>query len=300
LKEGSPIVLDLASGAEFCSNSDKHRDLRLPKHVSDALCIETGIDLGDGTRVLYHPGRRHSSYIYSISQRFPDEWFGSRFVIFPLLSELYGIPPKQRKSSKHRNGICVYLNSRGVLLFKHRILGLPVGECSRIIRTPSFVVEGGKDAMCRFVEGYQYADGSFVAGKSPCIRITSSSISIIRKFSEIADSFNVAHSLSKDHKDVGFSLRISAEDSMEKWLKHVRLLNPVQISKFLVWKRFSECPPGLFFSHYVDLLSGRRELGNFSNGFLREKQRTHLYIDSVDLVTQFVLDKQDLTFSEIA
>jgi LAGLIDADG DNA endonuclease family protein len=196
--------------------------------------------------------------------------------------------------------MCVYLNSRGVLLFKHRILGLPVGECSRIIRTPSFVVEGGKDAMCRFVEGYQYADGSFVAGKSPCIRITSSSISIIRKFLEIADSFNVAHSLSKDHKDVGFSLRISAEDSMEKWLKHVRLLNPVQISKFLVWKRFSECPPGLFFSHYVDLLSGRRELGSFSNGFLREKQRTHLYMDSVDLVTQFVLAKQDLTFSEIA
>src|SRR6266540_3327256 len=157
---------------------DKHRNVRLPTYVSDALCIETGIDLGDGTRVLYRPGRRPSSYIYSISQRFPDEWFGSRFVIFPLLSELYGIRPKQRKSSKHRNGICVYVNSPGVLLFKHRILGLPVGECSRLIRAPCFAVESGEDAMCRFVEGYQYADGSFVAGRSPCIRITSSSISM--------------------------------------------------------------------------------------------------------------------------
>ena len=158
--------MDLASGAEFYSNSDKHRDLRLPKRVSDALCIETGIDLGDGTRVLYNPGRRHSSYICSISQRFPDEWFGSHFVIFPLLSELYGIHPKQRKSSKHRNGICVYVNSRGVFLFKHTILGLPVGQCSRLIRLPCFAVKSGEDAMCRFVGGYQYADGSFVGGRS--------------------------------------------------------------------------------------------------------------------------------------
>ena len=54
----------------------------------------------------------------SISQRYPDEWFGGRFVLCPLLSKLYGISPRFRKSSPRRNGICVYLNSRAVLHYK--------------------------------------------------------------------------------------------------------------------------------------------------------------------------------------
>lgn len=197
-------------------------------------------------------------------------------------------------------GICVYVNSRGVVLFKHRILGLPVGQCSRLIRLPCFPVKSGEDAMCRFVEGYQYADGSFVGGRSPCIRITSSSISMIHKFSEMADGFGVSHSLTRDHREVGFSLRISAEVSMTRWLMHIPLPNPVQISKFLVWKRFSECSPGLFFSQHVDLLSGRRSVREFRSRFPNEEQRIRLFLDSVDLVTRFVLDKRVLTLSEIA
>src|SRR2546425_11003097 len=106
--------------SSFLSNSDKHRGTRFPQTIDDDVCLETGIDLGDGTHILFKPGMRHSSYTYSISQRYPDEWFGARFALYPLLSKLYVISPTLRKSSPRRNGICVYLNSRAVLLFKCR------------------------------------------------------------------------------------------------------------------------------------------------------------------------------------
>ena len=51
---------------------------------------------------------------------------------------------------------------------------------------------------------------------------------MIRKFSEMADGFSVSHSLTRDHREVGFSIRISSEKSMKRWLKLVPLLNPVQ------------------------------------------------------------------------
>jgi len=53
--------------SSFLSNSDKHRGTRFPQTIDDDVCLETGIDLGDGTHILFKPGMRHSSYTYSIS-----------------------------------------------------------------------------------------------------------------------------------------------------------------------------------------------------------------------------------------
>jgi len=203
-------VTHLSSGS-FLSNSDKHRGIRFPLAIDDDVCLETGIDLGDGTHILFRPGMRHSSYTYSISQRYPDEWFGGRFVLYPLLSKLYGIGPKFRKSSPQRNGICVYLNSRAVLLFKCRALGLSSGERSRVASIPSFVKTRGRDSILRFLEGFQYADGSFVCGNSPCVRVTTSSWRLAQELDATADEIPVRHSISRDHPTTGFSLRISGE-----------------------------------------------------------------------------------------
>src|SRR5947209_14799742 len=96
------VEISQPSPGSFISNLDKHRGTRLPLTIDDDLCLETGIDLGDGAHIVFKPGMRHSSYIYSISQRYPDEWFGGRFVLYP--------PPIDRKStrlnSSHANLVC--------------------------------------------------------------------------------------------------------------------------------------------------------------------------------------------------
>ena len=242
--------------SSFPSNSDKHRGTRFPQTIDDDVCLETGTDLWDGTHILFKPGMRHSSYTYSISQRYPDEWFGARFVLYPLLSNLYGISPTLRKSSPRRNGICVYLNSRAVLLFKCRVFGLSSGERSRVASIPSFVKTRGRDSILRFLEGFQYADGSFVCGKSPCVRVTTSSWRLAQELDATADEIPVRHSISRDHPTTGFSLRINEEKGIRRWIRLVPLLNPVQISKFLIWSRLSECPPRLFLRQCAGLLLG--------------------------------------------
>jgi len=282
-------VARLSSGA-FLSNSDKHRGARFPLGTNDDVCLETGINVGDGTHIVYKPGMRHSSYTYSISQRYPDEWFGGRFVLYPLLSRLYGISPKFRKSSPRRNGICVYLNSRAVLLYKCRTLGLSRGERSRVASIPPFVKTRGKNSILRFLEGYQYADGSFVCGNSPCVRVTTSSFTLAQELDATADEIPVGHSISRDHPTTGFSLRISGERGIRRWLQLVPLLNPVQISKFLVWNRFSECPSRLFLRQCVGLL-----LGDTSPRALSKDQSFNDYqrrfLESVDLLTLFILHR---------
>ena len=82
------VEISQPSPGSFLSNSDKHRGTRLPLTIDDDLCLETGIDLGDGTHIVFKPGMRHSSYIYSISQHYPDEWFGGSFVLYHLLSNV--------------------------------------------------------------------------------------------------------------------------------------------------------------------------------------------------------------------
>jgi len=282
------VEISQPSPGSFLSNLDKHRGTRLPLTIDDDLCLETGIDLGDGTHIVFKPGMRHSSYIYSISQHYPDEWFGGRFVLYPLLSNVYGISPRFRRSSPRRNGICVYLNSRAVLLFKCRTLGLSTGERSRNVSIPSFIKTRGQDSVLRFLEGFQYADGSFVCGNSPCVRITTSSWRLARELDATADEISVSHSMSRDHPTTGFSLRTTGEKGIRQWVRLVRLLNPVHISKFLVWNRLSECPPRLFLRQCVGLL-----LGDVSPASLLTRQSLKDYqkrfLESVDLLTLFVL-----------
>ncbi len=292
-------MVTLRSSESFFSNLDKHRGVHLPTFTTDEVCLEAGIDLGDGTHILYKPGARHSSYIYSISQRYPDEWFATNFILSNLLLALYGIRPKLRSSSPRRNGICVYLNSRAVLLFKRQVLGLPSGERSRKVSVPVVIRARGDEGLLRFFEGYQYADGSFVCGSRPCLRITTSSINLARDVRNVAERISVCYSMSRDHPLTGFSLRISQEESMRCWLKHIPLLNPIQISKFLIWQRYSECPPRLFLSQCVSLLIGESHPATFPKEPSAEILRTR-FLQSVDLLTLFLISKQAFGLWDLA
>ncbi len=116
----------------------------------------------------------------------------------------------------------------------------------------------------------------------------------------MAERLSVRHSVSKDHPEVGFSLRISRNESMRRWLDYIPLLNPVQIAKFLTWQKYSECPAGLFLSEYLDLLFGDISLRKFSIGSQRKMDRIHLFQESVDLITRFALSKGPVSMFDLA
>ena len=157
----------------FLSNSDKHRGTHFPSITSDDVCLETGIDVGDGTHIVYKTGIRHLSYAYS----------------------------------------------------------------------------GTVDSSV--------------------------------------------------HPTTGFSLRISGEGDIRRWLHHVPLLNPVQISKFLVWSRFSECPSRLFLRQCVGLLLGDTSPGALSKDRSSNDYQTR-FLERVDLLTLFILHNHSLTMDDLA
>jgi len=168
------------------------------------------------------------------------------------------------------------------------------GERSRVASIPPFVKTRGRNSILRFLEGYQYAEGSFVCGNSPCVRITTSSFTLAQELDATADEIPVGR-----YPTTGFSLRISREGDIRRWLHHVPLLNPVQISKFLVWNRFSECPSRLFLRQCVGLL-----LGDTSPGALSKDRSSNDYqrrfLESVDLLTLFILHNHSLTIDDLA
>jgi hypothetical protein len=282
------------------SNLDKHRQLCLPDRPTRELSLETGIDLGDGS--LFHTPAtvaRNSYYVYSISQRFPDEWFGIECFLKPLIERLYNLRPKSKRSSLSRNGINVYIYSKGLFLFKKQVLALTAGHRSRNIALPS-VLSHSLEHQASFWSGYQYADGSFYCRRNgnPIIKITTSSLSLINSLRYFAKTLGVDFVFGREHPDVGFSLRIYPEPSLIKWLQHVPLLNPVHLARFVLWRSGLRYLPGFHFSQYMDLVLGVREISQFSADYVRNKSQRQYLDETADPVSLVCLGKSSMAFND--
>ncbi len=270
----------------YQSNLDKHRQLHLPDHLTPDLSLEMGIDLGDGS--LFHSpitSRRGSYYVYSISQRFPDEWFGIELILKPLIKRIYNLTPKSKHSSLSRNGINVYTYSRGLFFFKKEVLGLPVGPRSRIIIMPPMLSQS-TDLQARFWSGYQYSDGSFYCSglTKPVIKLTSSSPRLLGSLCHFARSLGIEYSFGKEHP-TSYSLRILSERSIMEWVERVPLLNPVHAARFLLWRSGTGCPRGLHLSQYVELALGSKDTSDFQLDHIGEQAQRRYLDESVFMVS---------------
>src|SRR6266699_4792858 len=104
--------------------------------------------------------------------------------------------------------------------------------------------------------------------------------------------------ISRDHPTTGFSLRISGEGGIRRWLQHVPLLNPVQISKFLVWNRFSNARPDSSCVRAWACCWERLLLGVLERPIVQRLQRH--FLESVDVLTLFILHNHSLTIDDLA
>jgi hypothetical protein len=282
----------------YLSSLDKHRELHLPDRLTPELSLEMGIDLGDGC--LFHSpviSRRGSYYVCSISQRFPDEWFGIELILKPLVKRLYNLMPKSKHSSLSRNGINVYTYSRGLFFFKSKVLGLPAGPRSADIVLPSVLSHSIHEA--RFWTGYQYADGSFYCTGStrPVIKLTSSSPRLLTSLRRFARLLGVEFSFGREHSGTGYSVRILSEQSIMKWVEHVPLLNPVHAARFFLWRSGTGCPPGLHLSQYMDLALGAKDGSDLAQNVGEQGQRRYLE-ESVFLISLACIGHRRIGFDD--
>jgi hypothetical protein len=283
----------------YLSNLDKHRQLHVPDRLTPELSMEMGIDLGDGS-IFHSPvtSSRGSYYVYSISQRFPDEWFGIELIIKPLIRQLYNLTPKSKHSSLSRNGINVYTYSKGLFFFKNKVLGLPSGPRSRVIVMPP-MLSHSIDHQARFWTGFQYSDGSFYCSglTKPVIKLTSSSPRLLRSLCHFASSLGVEFSFGREHH-IGYSLRILSEQSIMKWVERVPLLNPVHAARFLLWGSGTGCPPGLHISQYLELALDLKDPSEFEQRHISDQARRRYLEESVFLVSLACIGSKQIAFDE--
>lgn len=292
---GCPVTFDFSQ--VHLSNLDKHRHLHLPDHFTPELSLETGIDLGDGS-LFCSPsiGSRGSYYVYSISQRFPDEWFGIELFLKPLILRLYNLKPKSKRSSASRNGINLYTYSKGLFLYKTRVLNLPSGTRSRNLTLP-IALPNSFEHQRRFWSGYQYSDGSFYCQKMarPVIKITSSSLELMNYLQDFANVVGVDYSFGKEHPTVGYSLRISSEPSLNKWVEHVPLLNPVHVARFLLWRSGCTFPKGLHLAQYMGLALGFQEASQLTASCETDEIRRRYLDETLQLVCNACIGTRSIT-----
>ena len=112
-------------GVEFSLN-DLKRGIKLPEKITPILAEEIGIHLGDGNLYVYLDKYGYKSYNASFTGDLRDESIYHKNFIAGILKELYNLNPKFIERVE-KNSIETRYNSRAILEFKSKVLGLPIG-----------------------------------------------------------------------------------------------------------------------------------------------------------------------------
>ena len=92
--------------------------MRITKNIS----YDVGVHIGDGN--MYSQGRTHK-ITYSGNLNNEKEFYLE--VLKPLIKSVYNTEPKyyERKSD---NSVLLVINSKKLIKFKNKVLGLPIGK----------------------------------------------------------------------------------------------------------------------------------------------------------------------------
>ena len=110
------------------------------------LAYETGVHLGDGN--IWN-----DRYVISGSKQNETRYYEE--VLSPLVSELYSVEPA---IAFQNNSVYLRVYCKELVLFKHNVLGLPLGR-KEGLRIPSFVASS-PPSSAQVVSGLYDADGS--------------------------------------------------------------------------------------------------------------------------------------------
>lgn len=249
------MKLDL-SGVEF-SKFDRKRGLKLPTIMNEQLAEDIGIMVGDG-----HIGRHirkktgvMDNQIMCFGNAVTDNAFYGEYVralkksIFNLDFMFY---------TQKDNTCILKLNSKGLLEFYTKTIGLPLGKKTNI-RIPSIIMGSPDEIKCSFIRGLADSDFSMTFRKKhknvlyyPLIKIGTASKWLIADTKEILDELGFKVTVSYDLKrihpltkrsHIGHELALNGKNNLEKWMTLIGTNNPKNILKYDLWKKQGFCLP---------------------------------------------------------
>lgn len=250
--------------------------IKLPKKMSANLAEICGIHAGDG--YLRDDGKRRE---LEISGNIQEKEFYTKNVA-PLFKKVFNIDVKLRPFlSKKTFGFVI--RNKEVIGYFNKFLRFPLGRKTTIVKVPNKVlITKSKKIYAAFLKGLFDTDGCLSFSRrgktysvfkrryhvdpriifSTVSRNLSKDIQYMLRFLEIPFCKYVV--LPKNRNELKkYVFRIVGKRRLLLWLKVVGFKNPIQLTRYKVWRKYGFSPPYTTVLERQDILNNKTDIYSY-------------------------------------
>ena len=199
--------------------------------------------------------------------------FHEEFVV-SLIAKLFNKKTKIRIGTK--TTILTELNSKAIVTFLNRAIGLPLGS-KKDIRIPTMIRHSKERIKGSFLRGLADTDFSLSFKKRhrifhyyPSINFVSESRSLVQSVGKLLKKYNIPFSIQFDAKRVRnetittrSDINIYGKNNVERWMKLIGFNSPKHLTKYEIWKKYGFCPPNTTILERRNILKGVIDINSY-------------------------------------
>ena len=216
-----------------------------------------GILLGDGNL------NKSSNCITIVGSLEEVDYYNS--YVIPIIRSLFEVKPKLRYR-RDRNAIYIDFNSKRVMDYLTNSIGLVRG--SKVNAHVPSLIKNDISLILPFLRGLFDTDGCFKFSKQtsqknyyPRIQFCFSDTPFAHEVKGLLEEVGFNFGMWKDPRFNGLLVyQISGSDNLEKWMKIIGSSNPVQKTKYQIWKKYGFYIPKSSLKSRIDSLNLNMEV----------------------------------------
>ena len=262
------------SKVEF-SREDIRRNIRIPNKMTKELSELIGIITGDGCIGIYK-GKGYIHHEIKFSGHRTEEYDYYTEHVNGLFNFLFNASIKLRVFKSSGNELSSRIGSKAILSFLSRALYLPTRNKASVTKIPEYIKSSSPEIKTAFIRGLADTDFCIAFKKKhknmhyyPVISVRQKSKTIIEDVSNalkelgfyLYTQYNMSVKYQRGFTATQHAIYISGEKNLSKWINLIGFNNPKHMTKYLVWKKFGQCPP------YTTLVQRRKTLITGLGGF---------------------------------
>lgn len=237
----------------------------IPTTMTPELAEEVGIHVGDGSMYIYRPRNGGPKYIWKVSGNLREDAPYLLGYVKSLELNLYAVRPNTFR--RYENTVDLIFQSKRVLEFKSKILGLPIGRKGNIT-IPKPILASNNKIMASFIRGLIDTDGALCFEKGPYpthsepeVTIASRSLTLLTSLKHallrlgFKAGVNFRQRVWEGHVRRVGEIRVWGSSHLEKWTRTIGFSNLRNLTKHAIWERHGFCPPRTTFAQRVLILS---------------------------------------------
>jgi len=210
--------------------------------ITNLVAYDIGVHIGDGN--MYS---KNNIYRITYSGNLTNEKEYHQDVLIDVIKKAYNVNPIYIERPKD-NTVLILVNSKKLVEFKHKELGLPCGPKDEI-EIPKQILEN-LDLLKWCMRGIGDTDFSLSFKKNskgintePRLELYTKSEKLMENLKQVLQQFEFTFSVErKIGKYRGFMLRIYGKKNLDRWIKNFGFSNNWIKLKIEIWKKLGYFP----------------------------------------------------------